>query len=150
MKRTCIAAPPIRIAETVGQALAVRGRRRLVTPQDLPKGWLPEGFDFVHGDPLTYEKLDACDGALTACAAAIAATGTIILEHSSGQGCGRLTLIPDYHHCIVFASQVFGTVAEAIRNIAASASPITTISGPSATSDYRDDRGQGRPWSPVF
>jgi L-lactate dehydrogenase complex protein LldG len=132
-----------RIAETVAKALAARGKRRLVIAENVSKSWLPEDFDFVPGDRLTYEELDASDGVLTGCAAAIAVTGTIVLEHSSGQGSRRLTLIPDYHLCVVFANQVHETVPEAIRKVAASASPITTISGPSATSDIEMTRVKG-------
>jgi L-lactate dehydrogenase complex protein LldG len=132
-----------RIAETIAEALVVRGKRRLVIAEKLPKVWLPEGFDFVPGDRLTYEELDASDGVLTGCAAAVAATGTIVLEHSPGQGWRRLTLIPDYHLCVVFTNQVLETVPQAIRKVAASASPITTISGPSATSDIEMTRVKG-------
>jgi L-lactate dehydrogenase complex protein LldG len=131
-----------RIAETVAKALAVRGKRRLLIPEKLPKDWLPEDFDFVPGDRLTYEELDASEGVLTGCAAAIAVTGTIVLEHSSGQG-RRLTLIPDYHLCVVFTTQVFETVPEVFRQVAASVLPITTISGPSATADIEMTRVKG-------
>jgi len=132
-----------RIAEAVAKAISVRGRRRLATPESVPKGWLPENFDFVPGDRLTYEELDGCDGVLTGCAAAIAVTGTIVLEHSPGQGHRRLTLIPDYHLCVVLENQVVETVPEAMRTIASSSSPITTISGPSATSDIEMTRVKG-------
>src|ERR1700704_4101471 len=43
-----------RIAETVAKALAVREKRRLVIPENVPKSWLAEGFDFVLGDLLTH------------------------------------------------------------------------------------------------
>jgi L-lactate dehydrogenase complex protein LldG len=132
-----------RIAEAVANALAVRGKRRLVIPESVPKDWLPKGFDFLPGDLLTYQELDACDGTLTGCAAAIAVTGTIVLEHSPEQGRRSLTLIPDYHLCVVFADQVVETAPEAIRRVAASTSPITTVSGPSATSDIEMTRVKG-------
>jgi len=114
-----------------------------VIPESVPENWLPKDFDFVPGGLLTYQELDACDGALTGCAAAIAVTGTIVLEHSREQGRRSLTLIPDYHLCIVFTNQIHETVPEAIRRVAASTSPITTVSGPSATSDIEMTRVKG-------
>ena len=115
----------------------------MAIPDGVPESWLAEEVTFVPGDTLTYEQLDACDGVLTGCAAAIAVTGTIVLEHSREQGCRALTLIPDYHLCVVYADQVFETVPEAIRRISGSTSPITTISGPSATSDIEMTRVMG-------
>jgi L-lactate dehydrogenase complex protein LldG len=131
-----------RIAETVAQALTVRGKKRLVIPDDVSKAWLPETFHFVPGGQLGYEELNACDGVLTGCAVAVALTGTIVLEHSPGQGHRRLTLIPDYHLCVVFDKQIVETVPEALRKVA-STSTITTISGPSATSDIEMTRVKG-------
>jgi L-lactate dehydrogenase complex protein LldG len=69
-------------------------------------------------------------------------TGSIILHHTSERR--ALTLIPDYHLCVVFEDQVFETVPEAIREIAALAdAPITTIAGPSATADIEMTRVKG-------
>jgi L-lactate dehydrogenase complex protein LldG len=132
-----------RIAETVRRALTVRARRKLVIPENIPRSWLPEEVNFLPGEQLTYEEMDASDGVLTACATAIAFTGTIVLEHSFAQGRRRLTLIPDYHLCVVFPNQIVETVPEAIRKVAGSASPITMISGPSATSDIEMTRIMG-------
>jgi L-lactate dehydrogenase complex protein LldG len=75
---------------------------------------------------------------------AVALTGTIMLRHSTGEGRRALTLIPDYHLCVVHADQVVETVPEGIRKINAFADvPITTISGPSATSDIEMTRIKG-------
>lgn len=132
-----------RIADTVGKALTVRAKRRLVVPENVPKSWLPSDVDFSPGEQLTYEELDASDGVLTGCAAAIAFTGTIVLDHLFAQGRRRLTLVPDYHLCVVFPNQIVETVPEAIRKVAGSFSTITTISGPSATSDIEMTRVKG-------
>jgi L-lactate dehydrogenase complex protein LldG len=75
---------------------------------------------------------------------AIAFTGTIILRHGAGEGTRALTLIPDYHLCVVFADQVVETVPEGFERLRGmETSPLTTISGPSATADIEMTRVKG-------
>jgi L-lactate dehydrogenase complex protein LldG len=81
---------------------------------------------------------------LTDCAVAIASTGTIVLRHSAGEARRALSLIPDYHLCVVFAAQIVETVPEGIDQMKTfSHIPITTIAGPSATSDIEMTRVNG-------
>lgn len=132
------------IAETVAQALAARGKRGLVIPPGLPAAWLPADFEFVTDDGLSYAALDQCEGVLTGCAAAIAFTGTILLKHGPGEARRALTLVPDYHLCVVQADQVVETVPEGIRRIHPFRTlPLTSISGPSATADIEMTRVKG-------
>lgn len=132
------------IAETVARALAERGKQEFIIPDGLPAAWLPPGIRFVRDEQLSYETLDACQGVLTGCAAAVAFTGTILLHHGPGQGRRALSLIPDYHLCVVRAAQVVETLPEGIRRLRDfRTSPITTISGPSATSDIEMTRVKG-------
>ena len=137
--------PDIRIAETIAQALTSRSMRRLLIPKDLPQEWLPpHPFEFVRHESLIYEEMDQSEGVLTGCAVAVALTGTIVSRHSSGDGRRALTLIPDYHLCVVHAAKVVETVSEGIRRIKEfSTVPITTISDPSATSDIELTRIKG-------
>jgi L-lactate dehydrogenase complex protein LldG len=129
---------------TIAQALAARSKRRLLIPQDLPQEWLPQTFEFVRDSGLTYEEIDRSEGVLTGCIVAVALTGTIMLRHSIGEGRRALTLIPDYHLCVVHTDQVVETVPEGIRKIGGFAGvPITTISGPSATADIEMTRIKG-------
>jgi L-lactate dehydrogenase complex protein LldG len=129
---------------TIAQALAARSKRRLLIPQDLPQEWLPQTFEFVRDSGLTYEEIDRSEGVLTGCIMAVALTGTIMLRHSIGEGRRALTLIPDYHLCVVHTDQVVETVPEGIRKIGEFAGvPITTISGPSATADIEMTRIKG-------
>jgi L-lactate dehydrogenase complex protein LldG len=132
------------VAVTIGLALHARDKRRLLMPESIAPHWLPSGFEFVPDRGLSHEELDRCEGALTGCTAAIAMTGSILLTHRKHEGRRALTLIPDYHLCIVFAEQIVETVPEGIRELAAfSRYPITTIAGPSATADIEMIRVKG-------
>lgn len=135
---------PAGIAETVERAMSDRGVSSLLIPPALPSSWLPGRYRFDSDSGLDYNSIERAEGALTACTAAISFTGTIILTHSPSEGRRALTLIPDYHLCVVFGSQLFETVPEAIRSLRARrTSPITTISGPSATADIEMTRIKG-------
>jgi L-lactate dehydrogenase complex protein LldG len=128
----------------IAEALNARAKTGLLIPAQFPPNWLPNGFAFTKDDALDYTQIDQSEGALTACTAAIALTGTIILSHSAHEGRRALTLIPDYHLCIVRTDQLVETVPEGIRALAAHQSrPITTISGPSATADIEMIRVKG-------
>jgi len=132
------------LAATIAQVAAARGKSRLMTAASLPPEWLPGTLEFVRDDLPGYEALDHAEGALTGCAAAIAATGSIVLRHSASEGRRALTLVPDYHLCIVLAEQVVETVPEALRLMhAAGVGLVTTIAGPSATADIEMTRIQG-------
>ncbi|MEU7526431.1 lactate utilization protein C [Saccharothrix sp. NPDC042600] len=113
--------------------------KRIIVPEGLP--WDVPGMTVLR-DPLTVEELDAADGVLTGCAVAIAQTGTIVLDGGPGQGRRALTLLPDHHVCVVRATQIAGTVPEALDRLDP-VRPLTFISGPSATSDIELDRVEG-------
>jgi L-lactate dehydrogenase complex protein LldG len=120
---------------------ALLGTRRIVAPVDLP--WQVPGVNWlVDSPPLSIEALDESDGVLTGCAVAIANTGTIVLDAGVAQGRRALTLLPDYHLCVVQASQVAATVPEALERLDP-VRPLTFISGPSATSDIELNRVEG-------
>ena len=127
---------------TVLKAMTARGKRSLVVPPNLRRDWLPSDVEFIPDADLTYTELDASEGALTGCAAAVAMTGSILLGHGPNEGRRALTLIPDYHLCIVYFGQVVETVPEGIRQMSGCAT-ITTISGPSATADIEMTRIKG-------
>jgi L-lactate dehydrogenase complex protein LldG len=75
---------------------------------------------------------------------AIATTGTLVLQNAPGQGARKLSLVPDYHLCVVDSSQVIETVPEGFAALEQSkSSPTTFISGPSATADIEMTRIKG-------
>ena len=131
----------------IGEACARRGVRRLVAPPDLPAEWAPAGVELLRDESLTNAQLDASDGVLTACALGVAQTGTIILDGGPAQGRRAISLVPDYHLCVVRADQVVDLVPEAVARLAPAVRdarrPITLISGPSATSDIELNRVEG-------
>lgn len=124
------------LKQTIGNVMAYRGKRSLIVASGFPPDDLPDSFDFQKDDAMTYGEIDRSEGVLTSCALAIAVTGTIVLRHTGAGGRRALTLLPDYHLCIVDANQIVETVVEGIRAMASFPRvPLTTISGPSATSD---------------
>ncbi len=116
-------------------------------PAGIDPAWFAEagraGIEAVPDEPpLSHQALDALDGVLTSCAVAIAETGTIVLDGGAGQGRRALSLLPDYHLCVVLVQQIVGTVPEAIERLEPNR-PQTWISGPSATSDIELQRVEG-------
>ena len=128
----------------IAAALQKAGEERVVVAAEFLANWLPEGFAFTFDREISIEELDRMQAVVTPCEAAIASTGTIILVHEGAQGRRAITLLPDHHICLVRRVQVFELVPQAWEAIAAkSAEPITTISGPSATSDIEMTRIRG-------
>ncbi|MET8131775.1 LUD domain-containing protein [Streptomyces sp. NPDC005251] len=133
------------LAATIAGLLADRGARSVVVPAGLDKAWLAKSevtrvADLAAGTP---HELDAVDSVVTACAVAVAETGTIVLDGSPDQGRRRITLIPDHHICVVrVPGQVVASVPQVMERLDP-ARPLTWISGPSATSDIELDRVEG-------
>jgi L-lactate dehydrogenase complex protein LldG len=133
------------LADTVARLCSERGARRIAVPPGGPD--VLSGVDVViDNPPLSPPALDELDGVLTGCALAIAETGTIVLDGGEKSGRRALTLVPDWHICIVEADAVVAGVPDAVAALAAAARegrPITLVSGPSATSDIELDRVEG-------
>ena len=117
----------------------------MLVPPGLDEGWLAatEVTRVPDRAESTPAELDRVDSVLTACAVAVAETGTIVLDGSPDQGRRRITLVPDHHICVVrVPGQVVSSVPQALERLDP-ARPLTWISGPSATSDIELDRVEG-------
>jgi L-lactate dehydrogenase complex protein LldG len=133
------------LPDTVARLCQERGARRIAVPPGGPDV-LPGVEVVVDDPPLSPQALDALDGVLTGCALAIAETGTIVLDGGVRSGRRALTLVPDWHVCIVEPASVVAGVPDAVAALAEAAAagqPITLVSGPSATSDIELDRVEG-------
>ncbi|NJP48712.1 LUD domain-containing protein [Streptomyces sp. SBST2-5] len=133
------------LAGTVAALLHRRGATSVVVPPGLDESWLAETDvrRVVDRAEQTPGELDRVDSVVTACAVAVAETGTIVLDGSPDQGRRRITLIPDHHICVVrVPGQVVSSVPQALERLDP-VRPLTWISGPSATSDIELDRVEG-------
>jgi L-lactate dehydrogenase complex protein LldG len=133
------------LPEVVGRLCSARGAARIAVPPGGPTA-LP-GIEVVVDDPpLSPDALDGIDGVLTGCALAIAETGTIVLDGGERSGRRALTLVPDWHVCVVEEATIVPGVPDAVAALAEAAAegrPLTFVSGPSATSDIELDRVEG-------
>ncbi len=128
----------------VGQILAERGKQTMAVPAGIPSEWLPSEVTFVEDLRGDVSPIDACEGVLTSATLAIAETGTIVLQDAPGEGRRAVTLLPDYHLCVVDAAKIVQTVPEAMARLQATAHVATTFfSGPSATADIEMTRIKG-------
>jgi L-lactate dehydrogenase complex protein LldG len=132
------------VAAAAAKMLAERKVRRMVVPAGLAAEWLPGGVEFVVDEGLPAAELDRVDGVMTGATLAIAETGTVVLQNVAGQGRRAVTLVPDYHLCVVRMEDVVETVPEAMDRLQATAGLATTfVSGPSATADIEMTRIKG-------
>ena len=134
------------LADAVAASLAEHGARRIAVAPGAPDSG--EAVERVADDPpLTARDLDALDGVLTGCAAAIAETGTVVLD--SGPRSGRRAA-----HARAGPARLrrrggrrprlaCPTRSPRSAGAAAEGRPLTFVSGPSATSDIELERVEG-------
>ncbi|MFN5058535.1 MAG: lactate utilization protein C [Chloroflexota bacterium] len=135
------------VSHVIRQRIVHHGYQSMVIPYDFAHDWRPIDVALIEDNQLSPTQIASSDGVISTCALGIAQTGTIVLDGGVGQGRRMLTLLPDYHCCVVPASLVVGTVPEAFARlgavIQARRAPMTFISGPSATSDIELNRVEG-------
>ncbi len=128
----------------LNEILHTRNKHRIAIDPGLPELLRPDGITLIEDTTPAFNLPDETDGVLTTATLAIAETGTIVLQSVPGQGRRALTLIPDYHLCLVDAAAIVQTVPEAFTRLAESSSLATTFfSGPSATADIEMTRIKG-------
>jgi L-lactate dehydrogenase complex protein LldG len=139
VRRVPAAAAPGAIAKELHE----RAARRIAVPTGLCADWvaaLPEPWpDHPRMD---IAELAAMDAVITTVTVAVAQTGTLVLDHGPGQGRRELTLVPDVHLALVASNRILAAVPDAVAALDPR-SPLTWISGPSATSDIELNRVQG-------
>lgn len=119
--------------------------RRLVVPSGINPAWITdlEGIEVIKDDGLmSVQQLAQFDGVITGSSYALASSGTIVLTSAPSEGRRALSLLPDYHFCVVDAENILARALDLFA-VYKSDSPLTLISGPSATSDIELSRVEG-------
>jgi L-lactate dehydrogenase complex protein LldG len=129
--------------ETIAAQIAASGRRVLAAPPDLPRTWLASGVNWRLDHGLSHQQIEEADGVVTSSFCGIAESGTIVLHHTATEGRRVLTLLPDWHLCVLRGSQVVETLPEYFARCAEPPRLATYISGPSATADIEMTRIKG-------
>jgi L-lactate dehydrogenase complex protein LldG len=131
---------------TIRTALADAGAQRVAVPDGLPWQWVAMAPVTLAESEVSgragIDVLETADAVVTTVTAAIAQTGTLVLDHGPGQGRRELTLIPDVHLAVVAAERIVAAVPDAISRLAPGTC-VTWVSGPSATSDIELNRVEG-------
>jgi L-lactate dehydrogenase complex protein LldG len=134
---------PAGLPASIAAVLAASGRHIFVAPGGLPAAWLAAGYNWKTDRGLSNDEMEETEGVVTAAFCGIADSGTIVLHHSSTEGRRVLSLLPDWHLCILRASQVVETLPEYFDRCKQPPGLATYISGPSATADIEMTRIKG-------
>jgi L-lactate dehydrogenase complex protein LldG len=131
------------LPSTIAHQLTMSARHIFVAPPDLPAEWCADGFSWKLDNQLSHEEIEECEGVVTSASAAIADSGTIVLHHNWAEGRRVISLLPDFHLCILRASQIVETLPEYCARCIEPPRLVTFISGPSATADIEMTRIKG-------
>ncbi len=137
------------LRERIATVLLEGQKLKMVHPPELPESWLDGRISWTAdsngaGEELSFTQIESFDGVLTAATVAVAESGSIVLQHGRTEGRRALTLLPDYHLCVLFEHQVAETLPECFERLQRSSTwPTTFISGPSATADIEMTRIKG-------
>ena len=131
------------LPDTIASRLAASGRRSFVVPPGLPALWLVPGFEWKFDRGLSTAEIENADGVVTGSFCGIADSGTIVLHHLATEGRRVISLLPDWHLCVLRESDVVETLPEYFARCAEAPALATYISGPSATADIEMTRIKG-------
>lgn len=134
---------PAELPKVIVRHIQASGRDNIVAPPGRPAGWLGDGVKWKLDNNLSYDEIERCGGVITAASAAIADSGTIVLHHGQHEGRRVITLLPDFHICILRASLIVETLPEYFARFPEPPGLATYISGPSATADIEMTRIKG-------
>jgi len=134
---------PTELPVIIAAQLTASGKHKFIAPPGAPAAWLIGGFDWTIDHGLSTSEIEQAEGVVTAATCGVADSGTIVLHHASTEGRRVLTLLPDWHLCILKASQVVETLPEYFNLVEQPPALVTWISGPSATSDIEMTRIKG-------
>jgi L-lactate dehydrogenase complex protein LldG len=147
---------PEDLIPSITDRLKVSGKRKFTAAPGVPVEWAirsTEGnrlvvkagtaFEWKVDRKLSYEEIEECEGVLSAASAGIADSGTIVLHHSPTEGRRVITLLPDWHLCVLRTSQIVETLPEYFERCTTPPALATYISGPSATADIEMTRVKG-------
>ncbi|HEV2133224.1 MAG TPA: lactate utilization protein C [Terracidiphilus sp.] len=135
--------PPRELPAAIASRLKASGRQTFVTPAGVPAEWMAPGFEWKIDRELSVGEVEQTDGVLTGAFCGIADSGTIVLHHGPLEGRRVLTLLPDWHLCVLRASQVVEALPEYFARCEVAPALVTWISGPSATADIEMTRIKG-------
>jgi L-lactate dehydrogenase complex protein LldG len=138
-----VEATPETLSTAIASQLSLSGKHNFVAPPGLPAEWLAPGFNWQIDNNLSHAEVELVGGVVTAAFCAIADSGTIVLHHGLAEGRRALSLLPDWHLCILQASQVVETLPEYFERCPQPPPLVTWISGPSATADIEMTRIKG-------
>jgi L-lactate dehydrogenase complex protein LldG len=134
---------PEDLPAAINAQLEASGKHTFVAPAGLPAEWLAADFNWKMDRDLATVEIEQAEGVVTAAFCGVADSGTIVLHHSATEGRRVLTLLPDWHLCILHASQVVETLPEYFDRCPEPPKLVTWISGPSATADIEMTRIKG-------
>lgn len=138
-----VEASPAQLPAVLMQQLLASGRTTFLAPPVLPVDRLAPDIDWQVDVGLTHDEVERCDGVVTAAFAGVADSGTIVLHHSAAEGRRLITLLPDWHLCLLRTSQLVETLPEYFDRCPYPPPLATYISGPSATADIEMTRIKG-------
>lgn len=134
---------PERLAAAIATQVTASKLHKFVAPEGVPAEWRAPGVNWTLDRSLSTDTIEHMQGVLTGASCAVAESGTIVLHHTAQEGRRILSLLPDWHLCVLRASQIVETLPEYFARFPQPPALATYISGPSATADIEMTRIKG-------